>query len=97
MPRITIRWRSSSMRHYFAWMFGFAFDAAPLAELGSASYFIYLWHIFVIMALRQVPALQHHPLAAAVVDYAAAVSICIAFVWAIRRMNSPRLAHWVGI
>ena len=78
-------------------MLGFAFDAEPLAALGSASYFIYLWHIFVIMALRQMPALQQHPLAATMVDYAAAVSICIVLAWAIRRAKSPRVAQWLGV
>lgn len=38
-------------------MFAFSFKWRALAALGSASYFIYLWHIFVIMLLRDVPAI----------------------------------------
>src|SRR5262249_16318420 len=37
-------------------MLAFAWSWHAVAVLGSASYFIYLWHIFVVMTLRSVPS-----------------------------------------
>lgn len=78
-------------------LIGFAPDNANLAMLGTASYFIYLWHIFVIMALRQLPLLQLHPLLSTVVEYVAALSISAALVLLFRRLAPPRIAHGLGV
>lgn len=77
-------------------LIGFAPDNAALAMLGSASYFIYLWHIFVIMMLRHLPALQPHPLLSTVVEYMAALSVSAALVLLLRRLTPPRIAHGLG-
>ena len=78
-------------------LLGFAPESAALATLGSASYFIYLWHIFVIMALRQFDALQLHPILSTIVEYTAALSICAAAVLLLRRVMPPRIAQGLGI
>lgn len=78
-------------------LIGFAPDNAALATLGAASYFIYLWHIFVIVALRQLPLLQTHPLLATVVEYTAALSVSVALVLLLRRLAPPRIAHGLGV
>lgn len=77
-------------------LIGFAPDNATLAVLGAASYFIYLWHIFVIMALRQLPVLQPHPFLSTVVEYAAALSASAVLVLLLRRLTPPRLARGLG-
>lgn len=78
-------------------LLGFAPENAGLATLGSASYFIYLWHIFVIMALRQLDVLQPHPLLSTIVEYTAALSICAVAVLLFRRLMPPRIAQGLGI
>jgi surface polysaccharide O-acyltransferase-like enzyme len=78
-------------------MQGFGYRSAALATLGSASYFIYLWHIFPVMVLRPLPALQQHPVLSTVIVYAAALTISVLLVWALRRAARPRLAQWLGI
>jgi surface polysaccharide O-acyltransferase-like enzyme len=78
-------------------MLSFGYGGAALATLGSASYFIYLWHIFPIMVLRPLPALQQHPVLSTVVEYAAALTFSVLLVWALRRLARPRLAQWLGI
>lgn len=78
-------------------MLGFSWDWHALAVLGSASYFIYLWHIFVILLLRQVPALHEHAAAAFAIEFSAALAISGVLVLAIRRMAAPRLAQWLGV
>ena len=65
--------------------------------LGSASYFIYLWHIFAIMALRQVLVLQQNPLVSTAVEYTTALAFSVVLVLALRRVSGPRLAQWLGI
>lgn len=78
-------------------LLGFAPESAALATLGAASYFIYLWHIFVIMALRQLTMLQPHPLLSTIVEYTAALSICAVLVLTLRRLMPPRIAQGLGI
>lgn len=68
-----------------------------LAVLGSGSYFIYLWHIFIIMALRDHGGLR--PLGAAVASlttYAATVAVICLALLAIQRWAPPRAARWLG-
>jgi peptidoglycan/LPS O-acetylase OafA/YrhL len=71
---------------------------SPLfAWLGSGSYFIYLWHIFVVMALR-----DHTPLRqfGEFASFAMACSLTIlsstAALFAIRQLASPRICRWLG-
>ena len=78
-------------------LIGFAPESVALATLGSASYFIYLWHIFVIMTLREVSALQPHPFLSTIVAYTAALSICAVAVLLLRRLTPPRIAQGLGI
>jgi peptidoglycan/LPS O-acetylase OafA/YrhL len=77
-------------------MLGFSYDSRALAFLGSASYFIYLWHIFIVMILRQVPALQGHAVMSFAVEFLAAAACSIAAAAAIRRFAAPRLVQWLG-
>jgi surface polysaccharide O-acyltransferase-like enzyme len=68
-----------------------------LATIGSGSYFIYLWHIFVIMILRDHFSLRT---SGAVTDFAityattAVVSIVVLLI--IRRVGSARVCRWLG-
>lgn len=68
-----------------------------LTSIGSGSYFIYLWHIFVIMALRDHTALGGTTgLAAALLTALVTVSIVLAALFAIRWLLPSRAAHWLG-
>jgi len=68
-----------------------------LAAIGSGSYFIYLWHIFVVMTLR-----DHAPLRGfgAVPDfvatYAITTMVSVTALLAIRRTASSRTLRWLG-
>jgi peptidoglycan/LPS O-acetylase OafA/YrhL len=77
-------------------MLGFAFDWQALAVLGVGSYFIYLWHIFPIMLLRQWPGLQQQAATSFAVKFAVALATSALLVVAIRRARAPRLAQWLG-
>lgn len=69
---------------------------ALLAAIGSGSYFIYLWHIFVVMALRDHTALRG---TGAVTDslatYAITVAASIGALVTTRRL-APRLSRALG-
>jgi peptidoglycan/LPS O-acetylase OafA/YrhL len=68
-----------------------------LATLGSGSYFIYLWHIFVVMILRDHAALrQFGPLVDTAITYAVTSVIVILALLFVRRFSTPRLARWLG-
>lgn len=68
-----------------------------LASLGSGSYFLYLWHIFIVMILR-----DHSPLRnfGPIIDFIATYSIsAIASVCAlliVRTVASPQVTRWLG-
>jgi surface polysaccharide O-acyltransferase-like enzyme len=68
-----------------------------LGRIGSGSYFIYLWHIFIIMALRDHTAL--HQLGG-VASFALALGLTVlgsgAALLAVRQLASPRLCRWLG-
>lgn len=71
--------------------------SAPLAVLGSGSYFIYLWHIFIIMLLRDHAALhQLGPVANFAITYAVTASGSIVALLAIRAAAPSRLIRWLG-
>ncbi|OQW54202.1 MAG: hypothetical protein A4S14_01860 [Proteobacteria bacterium SG_bin9] len=68
-----------------------------LAALGSGSYFIYLWHIFVIMALRDHTALgAASGLAAASITALITAIVVMTALFAIRWTLPPRAVQWLG-
>ncbi len=68
-----------------------------LATLGSGSYFIYLWHIFIVMTLRDHAGLRPlGPLADSAITAAVTVVGIVLALLAIRRWASPRVLPWLG-
>ena len=71
--------------------------SAFLAYAGSGSYFIYLWHIFIVMALRDHADLaQLGGVAAALTTYIVAAATSLAALAAIRQLLPTRFAKWLG-
>jgi surface polysaccharide O-acyltransferase-like enzyme len=71
--------------------------STSLAFVGSGSYFIYLWHIFVIMLLRDHGAwLKAGDAFSAAATYATAVAASVAALFIIRSVLPPRAAQWLG-
>jgi fucose 4-O-acetylase-like acetyltransferase len=69
----------------------------PIASLGSGSYFIYLWHIFLVMLLRDhVPLRELGPVAASAITYAVAACGGILALVIVREIVPPRLCRWLG-
>jgi fucose 4-O-acetylase-like acetyltransferase len=68
-----------------------------LAVLGSGSYFIYLWHIFIVMLLRDHAALERFgPVAGFAITYAVTASGSIVLLLVIRSTAPPTLIRWLG-
>jgi surface polysaccharide O-acyltransferase-like enzyme len=68
-----------------------------LAALGSGSYFIYLWHIFIIMSLRDHAALNRFgPVADFAITYAVTALGSIIALLTIRAAAPARLIRWLG-
>jgi len=68
-----------------------------LATLGAGSYFIYLWHIFIVMTLRDHAALYRFgPVAGFSITYAVTALGSIAALLAIRTAAPPTLRRWLG-
>ena len=68
-----------------------------LATLGSGSYFIYLWHIFIVMILRDHTELRRFgPVASFAITYAVTASGSILALLAIREIAPPRIVRWLG-
>jgi fucose 4-O-acetylase-like acetyltransferase len=68
-----------------------------LGWLGSGSYFIYLWHIFIVMALRDHSTLrQLGEVASFAVCGGVTVLIAGAALLAVRQFASPRFCRWLG-
>jgi fucose 4-O-acetylase-like acetyltransferase len=68
-----------------------------IASVGSGSYFIYLWHIFIVMALRDHAQLrQFGPAADFAITYAVTASGSIVALLAVRALTPPRLCRWLG-
>jgi fucose 4-O-acetylase-like acetyltransferase len=76
-------------------LLGFGVEWPALAALGAASYFIYLWHIFIVMGLRAWPALQSQAVLSSLIKFSVALVITAAIAVGIRSV-SPRLAQWLG-
>jgi surface polysaccharide O-acyltransferase-like enzyme len=68
-----------------------------LGWFGSGSYFIYLWHIFLVMALRDHTGLRQ---LGGIVSFAVCCGltalISAAALLAVRQLASPRLCRWLG-
>ncbi len=72
-------------------------DVPLLASLGSGSYFIYLWHIFVIMALRDLGGFRAlGGVAATILIYVIALAITGAALLALRQWAPPRVLRYLG-
>jgi fucose 4-O-acetylase-like acetyltransferase len=68
-----------------------------IASLGSGSYFIYLWHIFFVMLLRDhTPLHTRAPLTAAAITYLVATAGSIVALIAVRELAPARLHRWLG-
>ena len=68
-----------------------------LGWLGSGSYFIYLWHIFIVMTLRDHTALrQLGNVTSFVVCSGVTALVTTAALLALRQFASPRLCRWLG-
>lgn len=68
-----------------------------LGWFGSGSYFIYLWHIFIVMALRDhTPVRQLGGVAGFAVCCGLTVLLSTAALLAVRQIASPRLCRWLG-
>lgn len=68
-----------------------------LGWIGSVSYFIYLWHIFVVMALRDHTALrQLDGVAGFAVTCGVTALVSIAALLAVRQLAPPRICRWLG-
>jgi peptidoglycan/LPS O-acetylase OafA/YrhL len=69
-----------------------------LAAIGSGSYFIYLWHIFIVMLLRDHAALgQLGAIAGFAITYGLTVSFSVLTLLAVRQVASPRAQRWLGV
>ena len=79
------------------WLFTVQLRSPWLAAIGSGSYFIYLWHIFIVMMLRDHTALrQLDGIAGFAVCCGLTVLLSTAALLAVRQLASPRLCRWLG-
>ena len=68
-----------------------------LAALGSGSYFIYLWHIFIVMLLRDHAGLRAlGPAAESAITFAVTAIVSVAALLAVRHVSPPRIVRWLG-
>lgn len=68
-----------------------------LAVIGSGSYFIYLWHIFVVMTLRDHASLRTSgAVADFAITYAVAAFVSVAALLAVRRIAPTGVTRWLG-
>jgi len=80
------------------WLFTLRPRLPLLSAIGSGSYFIYLWHIFVVMILRDHLGLrQFGPAANFVVTYSLTALFSVITLLAIRQFASPRVFPWLGV
>ena len=68
-----------------------------LAAIGSGSYFIYLWHIFVVMAVRDHALLRASgAISDFAITYAVTAVVSIAALLTVRRIVPSRFSQWLG-
>jgi surface polysaccharide O-acyltransferase-like enzyme len=68
-----------------------------LGWFGSGSYFIYLWHIFIVMLLRDHTTLrQLGGIAGFAICCGLTILLSTAALLAVRQLASPRLCRWLG-
>ena len=68
-----------------------------LASLGSGSYFLYLWHIFAVMILRDHSPLRNFgPIIDFTVTYSITVMASVCALLIVRTLASPRVTRWLG-
>jgi surface polysaccharide O-acyltransferase-like enzyme len=68
-----------------------------LAAIGSGSYFIYLWHIFIVTALRDHAGLDRfNPASRFALTYIVTAVGSIVALAAIRLVAPPRVSRWLG-
>jgi peptidoglycan/LPS O-acetylase OafA/YrhL len=68
-----------------------------VAALGSGSYFIYLWHIFIVMILRDHAELrQFGSIANFAIAYTVTALGSIVALFAVRALAPPRMIRWLG-
>jgi surface polysaccharide O-acyltransferase-like enzyme len=76
-----------------------AFDVRlpRLAALGSGSYFIYLWHIFIVMLLRDHAELRRFaPTVSFAITFVVTASGSILALLAVRKFVPPHMIRWLG-
>jgi len=72
-------------------------DSPLLGWFGSGSYFIYLWHIFIVMTLRDHTGLREFGgVASFVVCCGVTALVSTAALLAVRQLASPRVCRWLG-
>ena len=78
-------------------LFAFQPNLPLLGRVGSGSYFIYLWHIFIIMALRDHAGLrQLSGVANFAIAFGMTALVSTAALLAVRQLASPRLCRMLG-
>jgi len=71
--------------------------STSLAVLGSGSYFIYLWHIFIVVILRDHVGLnQFGPATGFAITFTVTALGSILALLSIRAIAPPRLCRWLG-
>ena len=68
-----------------------------IASLGSGSYFIYLWHIFFVMLMRDhAPLHQLGPATGSLITFAVATAGSIVALMTVRELAPHRICRWLG-
>jgi surface polysaccharide O-acyltransferase-like enzyme len=82
---------------FCATLVGLGIRLPSLATLGSGSYFIYLWHIFIVMILRDHAALQQlGPLADTAITYTVTTAVVVIAMLLVRHFFPLNIAGWLG-